>query len=108
MAFAEHDSAHHTLSPTQLAGIRAVMQTFVADDLARGVSPVARMYCDTCEGARPRPGFLAYERYQLCNTCATAYEVARARGWVATPGQFVRDSRFGEDAIPPDDDEMDV
>jgi hypothetical protein len=96
MSLSERGSVHGTLSPTQLAGIRAIMRTFVTDDLDRGVSPEERLYCDACEQARSQPGFLAYGRYQLCNACATAYEVAWACGEVATPGRFVRNVRFGE------------
>jgi hypothetical protein len=100
MALPRQEPALRTLTQNQLAGIRIVMQTFVTDDLSRGVSPVTRMYCDGCRGQRPKPGFLAYEEYQLCNVCATNYEVARAYGQVATPGQFVGDQRFGEEFHP--------
>jgi hypothetical protein len=84
------------LSTTQLAAIRAVMRTFVDDDLARGVALQARMFCHACQQGRAMAGFIAYDRYQLCNWCATEYEVARARGEVQSAGQFVRDKVFGE------------
>jgi hypothetical protein len=97
MAVSEQVHAYRTLSPKQLAAIKTVMQTFIADDLDRGVSPATRLYCHGCRGPRPQPGFLMYERYQLCNDCATGYETLLTSGQVATPGQFVRDRRFGEE-----------
>ena len=105
MALSEPEPLHRTLSLTQLTSIRAAMHTFVADDLARGVSPAAPLYCDACDGPRPQPGFRAYERYQLCDPCATAYEAAMALGQVTTPGQFVRNARFGEAPFLHRDDE---
>ena len=94
------------LSATQLTAIRAVMRTFVDDDLARGVSVQTRLYCSACQQARSMAGFILYERYQFCNRCATEYEVARLRSMVASPGQFVREKTFGEVdryALPGDD-----
>jgi formate dehydrogenase maturation protein FdhE len=85
------------LSATQITAIRAVMRTFVDDDRARCVPPQARMYCQACQQVRPIAGFIAYGQYQLCNTCATEYEVARARGRVASAHQFVREQVFGEE-----------
>lgn len=84
------------LSTAQVEAIRGAMRVFVEDDLARGVDETRRTYCDGCERARPTAGFIQYDRYALCNACATEYEVARARGLVATPGQYIRDKRFGE------------
>jgi formate dehydrogenase maturation protein FdhE len=84
------------LSRSQLTAICTAMAVFRTDDLARGVPEPARTYCDACQGPRPLAGALRYDRYLLCNTCATAYEVARARGLLATAGQFVREHRFGE------------
>jgi hypothetical protein len=72
------------------------MRVFVEDDLARGVAPTARVYCDACERARPAAGSISYDRYALCNSCAVEYEAARARGLLGTPGRFVRDKHFGE------------
>ena len=80
----------------QVAAIRAVMRIFVEDDVANGVAPHARMYCDACQSARPAAGFIRYDRHELCNGCATEYEVARVAGSVLTAGQYVRDKRFGE------------
>jgi formate dehydrogenase maturation protein FdhE len=80
-----------------VAAIRAAMQLFVEDDLARGVRRTDRLYCDACQRPRPAAGGIRYGRYALCNGCATEYEVARAHGGLATPGQFVRDKHFGED-----------
>ncbi len=92
------------LTLAQVAAIRAVMQLFVEDDLAQGASPDRRFYCAACQRPRPMPGFIPYGRYQVCNACATEYEVARARHRELTIGQFVRDKAFGEAeayALPP-------
>ena len=72
------------------------MRLFVDDDLANGVSPTKKLYCDACQGAQPAPGFIQYDRHLLCNRCAIEYEVARARGFALSAGQFVRDKNFGE------------
>ena len=88
-----------TLTPAQVDAIRAAMRLFVDDDLARGSAIRAKLYCDACERARPAPGFIQYDRYGLCNLCATEYEVARARGQVSTAGQYVRDKHFGDGAL---------
>lgn len=84
------------LSAAQIEAIRRAMRVFVDDDLARGEEPHRRAYCDGCERARPVAGFIQYDRYSLCNACATEYEIARARGLVSTVGHYVRDKRFGE------------
>ena len=84
------------LSAAQVTAIRNAMRVFVDDDLARGAEAQRRAYCDGCERARPAAGFIQYDRYCLCNGCATEYEVARARALVATPGQYIRDKRFGD------------
>jgi hypothetical protein len=86
----------HPLSETQLAAIRAAMQLFVDDDLDRGVTADQRLFCDACERVRPAAGSIRYDRYLLCNNCGIEYEVARARGLTISPGQYVRDKRFGE------------
>ncbi len=96
MALRESASSTRRLASTQQAGIQVVMWTFVDDDLSRGVSPSARLYCDACERPRPMAGFIAYGRSHVCNSCATEYEVARAEGRIGSPGQFLRDKRFGE------------
>jgi hypothetical protein len=75
------------------------MHLNLTEDLADGVAPDKRMLCDGCQLPRPMPGFAQYDRYLLCNRCATEYEVGRARGLVLTGGQFVRDKAFGEAGI---------
>src|SRR5438132_5894308 len=55
------------LTPTQVESIRAAMRVFVEDDLARGIAPSSRFYCDGCERGRPAAGFIQYGRYSLCN-----------------------------------------
>ena len=99
-------SLPEALTAGQLTAIRTVMALFVDDDLTRGISPRAELYCRACQQGRPMPGFILYERYQFCNRCATEYEVARLCSMVASPGQFVREKTFGEAdryALPGDD-----
>jgi hypothetical protein len=84
------------LSAAQLTAIHTAMQLFVEDDVAAGVAPDARGYCDGCAAPRPAPGAIAYDRYRLCNRCATEYEVARITRVVESIGQYVRGKRFGE------------
>ena len=83
-------------SPAQVRAVRAVMQQFVEEDAALGISPRARGYCNACRRPRPLRGFVQLGRYQLCNTCALEYEVAWAWGEPLSAGQFVRDKCFGE------------
>ncbi len=85
------------LTASQLAAVQHVMRLFVDEDLDHGVTPHQRRYCHGCQRARPLAGSLAYAHYQLCNTCATEYEVACIRGAVETIGQYVRDKQFGEE-----------
>lgn len=85
------------LSPAQLLRIQTVMHGFVEDDLDRGVTADARLFCDACRRGRPVAGFIRYARYQFCNACATDFEVGQALGRVGTPGQYVRDRQFGEE-----------
>lgn len=84
------------LSGREVAAMRAALALFVEDDIARGVAAGSRIFCDACQRARPAAGFIQYGRYAVCNACAIEYEVARSRGLLSTPGQFVRDKRFGE------------
>lgn len=84
------------LTPRQLAAAQTVMQLFVDEDLAHGVSPQRQLYCAACQTGRPMPGFIQYGDYQLCNGCATEYEVARMRGVTESAGQYVWDKRFGD------------
>jgi hypothetical protein len=85
-----------SLTRSQEAAIRATVRLFARDDVAHGISANARMYCDACERPRPAAGSIHYERYVLCNGCAVEYEVAQARGTLASVGQYVRDKRFGD------------
>lgn len=89
-------AAVREVTAAQVAAIRAVLRLFVEDDLANGVSPEKRMFCDACERPRSALGFIQYDRHMLCNPCAVEYEVARARGMALSAGQFVRDKTFGE------------
>ena len=92
-------SGPRALSVSQERAIQLAMQTFVTDDIAHGIGAQLRIYCDACERARPKPGAIPYDRYLLCNACAVEYEIAHARGTVTTPGQYVRDVRFGDGGL---------
>jgi hypothetical protein len=59
---------------------------------------VARLYCDACEQAVPAQGCGRYTRYTLCAGCQQEYASAWATGLRVSPGQYVRDKRFGEGA----------
>jgi hypothetical protein len=78
------------LTAAQERAIRAAMQTFVEDDLAFGSGRGLTRWCEGCRAQRPAPGFVAYEEAALCNPCATQFEIARARGLVWTPADFIR------------------
>jgi hypothetical protein len=81
--------ATRVLSRRQVEAIGAIMRLFVEDDLANGVSDARRLYCGACARSRPAPGFVRYSGADLCNPCATAYEIARARGLVRTIGEYL-------------------
>jgi hypothetical protein len=83
------------LTESQIGAIRAAMHLFVEEDAGRD-SARGRVYCDACEHPQPAAGSIRYGRYQICNACATDYEIAHARGLVGSMGQFVRDRQFGE------------
>lgn len=84
------DCRERTLTPSQVRAIRAVMRIFVDDDLANGVPPGKQLYCRACEQYRPAAGFIQYGRLTFCNDCAIDYEIARARGLLCTPEEFLR------------------
>ena len=91
-------STGRSLSGNQLAAIRAVMRLFVEDDLAQGVSPRDRIECVACAAVRPAPGFVTYDGSTVCNACATAYEIDRARGLVRVIGEFLAHRTGRDDA----------
>ena len=77
------------LTAAQVRAIRTVMQIFVEEDLAFGTRRSAQRWCVRCEGDRPGAGSIDYECGSFCNPCATDYELARARGVVRTPHEFL-------------------
>jgi hypothetical protein len=89
-------SARRNLSQAQEVAIRTAMRLFLEDSLGRDNGANQRVYCDACQQSQPAAGSIRYRRYQLCNTCATQFELALARGYTASAGQFVRDRQFGE------------
>jgi hypothetical protein len=72
------------------------MRLIEEEDLARGVRPSARQYCERCRRNRPAPGFVSYDGVYLCPACATAYELARMRGTTTSSVEFA--SRRGSAA----------
>ena len=79
----------HSLSHVQTRAVRTVMQLFVEEDLAHGVARSTRRSCERCRRNRPAPGFIHYDEADLCNACATAYELARLRHATASVSAFV-------------------
>ncbi len=61
--------------------------------------PTARRYCDACEQAVPAADCEQLDHYTFCAGCRQAYLQAWALGNRRSPGQYVRDRRFGEDAL---------
>ena len=93
--------AARSLTPGQVQAIRTVMQLFVEEDLAAGPPRTRPRWCAGCEAPRPGAGFITYECADLCHGCATAYELARARGTVHTPGEFLMVRRATKHAARP-------
>ena len=82
--------ATHTLTSQQVQAIRDVMHLFVKEDLTRDPGHSAWRRCTRCEQDRPGAGFITYDGSDLCNPCATVFELARARGIVRTLPEFLR------------------
>lgn len=78
------------LSERQIEAIHTVMQLFVEDDLANGMAGDAERDCRGCGRVRPAAGFIRYGDADVCNTCATNYELARVSGEVTTFDRFLR------------------
>lgn len=66
-------------SAAQIRAIFGAMRTFRDDDRDRAPRD-ATIDCDRCGRTRPAAGSLAYGRLQLCNGCATDYELLRMAG----------------------------
>ena len=81
--------ARRAATPLHLAAARAVMRLFISEDLAHGVSPTSQLFCCACQSRRPMPGFVQYGESQLCNDCATEYEVLRIAGIFETVDQYL-------------------
>jgi hypothetical protein len=91
-------SVVHGVSLGRLTAIRRALQLSVAEDVDRGIPLSLRVFCHACGQGRPAPGFSRYAAYQVCNRCATEFEVAQMWAESPTIGQFVRDKQFGEAA----------
>lgn len=64
---------------------------------ATGATPAAQLYCDGCERMMPGCDCWRSGRYVLCRRCQDEYITAWAMGRRITPGQYVRDKRFGDE-----------
>ncbi|HZQ37422.1 MAG TPA: hypothetical protein VFD32_15935 [Dehalococcoidia bacterium] len=62
-----------------------------------GGALVETLYCDGCERMAPGPDCWRSGRYVLCRRCQEEYITAWAMGRRITPGQYVRDKRFGDE-----------
>lgn len=82
--------ATQPLTAQQVEAIRTAMHLFVEEDLARGERTPAPRWCGRCEQERPGAGFIHYEARDLCNACATVFELTRARGIVRNLPEFLR------------------
>jgi hypothetical protein len=80
----------HALSRAQTQAVREVMRMFTEEDLAHGVARDARRSCERCRRERPAAGFIRYAGATLCNTCATAYELARLRHVAVSVTEWVQ------------------
>jgi hypothetical protein len=67
------------LSAGQIRAIYGAMRTFRDDDRGRHERE-ATVTCSRCGRGRPAAGALAYGALQLCNGCATDYELLRMAG----------------------------
>jgi len=56
-----------------------------------------RLFCDGCERTAPSADCWRVDRYVLCRRCQEEYVTAWAMGRRPSPGQYVRDKRFGEE-----------
>jgi hypothetical protein len=81
-----------SLTPGQIEAIRVVMRLFVDDDLANGVDPRSTLLCNRCTTGRRAVGSVRYDRFVFCHECSVEFEVARARGLVESPAEFLERS----------------
>ncbi len=81
-------AGRRTLTAGQVVAIRAVMQLFVDEDIAKGITPDQQLDCDACDQPRPAAGYIRYGERSFCNRCALEYELQRARGIVRTASEF--------------------
>jgi hypothetical protein len=77
------------LTLTRARAIRAAMRSFLDEVVADGECLPAPRWCDRCRAMRPAAGWISYQGTDLCNRCATTYELHRAAGRVHSPGEFL-------------------
>lgn len=72
-------------TPEQVEAVRHVMRRLAEDERERSIrrqQPLPQLICDACRHVRAGAGSVRYEDYQLCNGCATEYEVRRLSGQI--------------------------
>lgn len=79
------------LTARQVEAITTVMRLFVEEDLAGGMPAGRRMRCQACGQQQPAAGFVRYGSSDICNRCATAYELCRACGRVRTIEEYLHE-----------------
>jgi hypothetical protein len=78
-----------SLTLARARAIRAAMRSFLDDAVSDGESLPPPRWCDRCRDLRPAAGWISYQQTDLCNRCATAYELYRAAGRARSPEEFV-------------------
>ena len=69
-------------SAEQLRAVYNVMRILAEDDRRRGDALPGTVPCAACRRGRPAAGSVNYAGTQLCNGCATDYELLRMAGLV--------------------------
>jgi hypothetical protein len=77
------------LTLARARAIRAAMRSFLDDVVADGERLPTPRWCDRCRAMRPAAGRISYQGTDLCNRCATTYELHRAAGRAHTPAEFL-------------------
>jgi hypothetical protein len=83
------------LSEEQVCAVRAAMQVFVQDDREAGPGRTRPRWCDRCRLERPGAGFITYDGVDICNACATTYEIVRMEGRVRGVEDILPDGSRG-------------
>ena len=89
-------------SAEQLRAVYNVMRILAEDDRRRGDALPGTVPCGACRRDRPAAGSVNYAGTQLCNGCATDYELLRMAGLVDDLVDYLaKESRFASDESAP-------